>query len=336
MTAPPAIPVPALEAAVAALRAGELVAFPTETVYGLGADARNPAALREVFARKGRPTDHPLILHLASAEELPQWVKQVPAAAQRLAAAFWPGPLTMVLECAEGVPAELTGGQPSIAVRVPSHPTAQALLHAFGSGIAAPSANRYGRLSPTRAEHVREEFPQSLLILEGGECTVGLESTIISLLEAPARILRPGVIGAAQIEAVIGPLAVTVARALPRVPGTTAQHYAPRTPLAVVPADLLDARLEEANRCGKAVVVYARSPRKLGIVPVCGAAPVFVLEWRAAPADPEAYARALYADLHELDRRGAAAILVEAVPETEPWLAVRDRLSRAATSPQFS
>jgi len=183
-----------IDAAVTRLRAGELVAFPTETVYGLGADARNPVALRKVYALKGRPAKHPLILHLHSVDELASWATEVPPMALRLAARFWPGPLTLVLRRAAGVADELTGGQDTIAVRVPAHPVARALLAAFGSGIAAPSANRYGRVSPTRAAHVREEFPQDLLVLEGGDCEVGLESTIVSLVGATPQLVRPGVI----------------------------------------------------------------------------------------------------------------------------------------------
>ena len=172
---------PDIAAAVAALRAGDLVAFPTETVYGLGADARNPEALRKIYALKGRPATHPLILHLRSADDLKDWVADVPASARALASRFWPGPLTLVLPRAPGVSDVLTGGQDTVAVRVPSHPVARGLLAAFGGGIAAPSANRYGRVSPTRAAHVREEFSEDLLVLEGGDCEVGLESTIVSL-----------------------------------------------------------------------------------------------------------------------------------------------------------
>jgi L-threonylcarbamoyladenylate synthase len=224
--------------AAAALAAGRLILLPTETVYGLGADARTPAALRKIYAIKNRPVDHPLILHLADAAALPEWVVEVPPAAQVLAAHFWPGPLTLVLRRAPGVPDELTGGQDSVAIRVPSHPVAQALLRAFGGGIAAPSANRYGRVSPTCAAHVREEFPEGIaVILEGGDCEVGLESTIVSLLGPLPQLLRPGGIPRAEIEAVLGaPVAGVVVAPAPRVPGSTAQHYAPRTPLELVPA----------------------------------------------------------------------------------------------------
>ena len=303
---------PDLAAAVVALRAGGLVAMPTETVYGLGADARNPAALRKIYAIKSRPVDHPLILHLADAAALPEWVVEVPPAAQVLAAHFWPGPLTLVLRRAPGVPDELTGGQDSVAIRVPSHPVAQALLRAFGGGIAAPSANRYGRVSPTCAAHVREEFPEGIaVILEGGDCEVGLESTIVSLLGPLPQLLRPGGIPRAEIEAVLGaPVAGVVAAPVPRVPGSTAQHYAPRTPLELVPAgDLADA---VARAAAEGLQVAT-----LGCPPGCDAA---------------TYGRALYADLRRLDARGVDRLLVEEAPATPEWEAVRDRLARAAAT----
>ncbi len=300
-----------IEAAASALRAGELVAFPTETVYGLGADARNPDALRKVYALKGRPATHPLILHLASAGELADWVESVPAAAQRLAARFWPGPLTLVLRRAPGVSDVLTGGQDTVAVRVPAHPVAQALLAAFGSGIAAPSANRYGRVSPTRAEHVRDEFPQGLRVLDGGGCEVGLESTILSLVGAEPQLLRPGSISRAALEAELGvPVTAAAAGSAPRVPGSTPQHYAPSTPLQIVPAGTLAAAIEAARSRGEAVAVLACPPG-------------------TAAAD---YGRSLYYQLRSLDKQGASRILAEAVPASSEWDAVRDRLARAAAT----
>jgi L-threonylcarbamoyladenylate synthase len=303
---------PDLAAAVVALREGGLVAMPTETVYGLGADARNPVALRKIYALKNRPIGHPLILHLADVAALSEWVVEVPPAARLLAAHFWPGPLTLVLQRAPGVPDELTGGQDSIAIRVPSHPVAQALLRAFGGGIAAPSANRYGRVSPTCAAHVREEFPEGIaVILEGGDCEVGLESTIISLLGPVPQLLRPGVIGRAEIEAVLGaPVAGVAAASAPRVPGSTAQHYAPRTPLELVPAGCLAAADARAMAEGLRVAT-------LGCPAGCDAA---------------TYGRALYADLRRLDARGVDRLLVEEAPATPEWEAVRDRLARAAAT----
>src|SRR6202034_1929621 len=189
-----------LATAVQALRDGELVAFPTETVYGLGAHAAYPAALRRVFELKGRPTTHPLIVHIDNPRYLTRWAREVPEAAQKLAERFWPGALTLVLPRAENVHRLVTGGQDTVAVRVPSHPMAQQLLTAFGGGIAAPSANRYGRLSPTRADHVREEFGEAVrVVLDGGESQIGLESTIVSCVGDQVRLLRPGAVTATQL-----------------------------------------------------------------------------------------------------------------------------------------
>lgn len=316
-----------INAAVAALRAGELVAFPTETVYGLGADARNPAALRKIYALKGRPSTHPLILHLADAAQLPQWVATVPPAAKRLADRFWPGPLTLVLPRLRGVPDELTGGQDSVAVRVPSHPVAQALLSEFGGGIAAPSANRYGRVSPTRAEHVREEFSSELLVLEGGECTVGLESTIVSLLDAEPRLLRPGAITRSQLEALIGPvLDAGAPGTAPRVPGSTVQHYAPQTPVTLVATIGLAQALADAAARGERIAVMARSPS------AAEAAATPEVHWQRMPDAPADYGRQLYATLRRLDKLGVSRILIERVPVGIEWDAIRDRLSRAAAT----
>lgn len=302
---------PDIAAAVAALRAGDLVAFPTETVYGLGADARNPEALRKIYALKGRPATHPLILHLRSADDLKDWVADVPASVRALASRFWPGPLTLVLPRAPGVSDVLTGGQDTVAVRVPSHPVARGLLAAFGGGIAAPSANRYGRVSPTRAAHVREEFSEDLLVLEGGDCEVGLESTIVSLVDDLPRLLRPGSISRAEIEAVLGrSVQVGADTAAPRVPGSTAQHYAPQTPVELVRAGVLDAVVAAASARGQRVAVLP-----------C-----------PTDSDPASYGRALYAELRRLDKLGVSRILVEDVPHTPQWDAVRDRLSRAAAT----
>lgn len=194
-----------IEAAVEALRDGELVAFPTETVYGLGANAQNPAAVRKIFEAKDRPANHPVIVHLDSPRYLHRWVREVPESANRLAEAFWPGPLTMVMARAPHVHELITGGQDTIAIRVPAHPMAQQLLTAFGGGIAAPSANRYGRLSPTRPEHVRDELGDAVkVILDGGECQIGLESTIVAVKGSEVRLLRPGAVTAGQIRTVIG------------------------------------------------------------------------------------------------------------------------------------
>ena len=309
-----------------ALRDGNLVAFPTETVYGLGANARDAAALRKIFEAKGRPADHPLILHLDNARFLPRWVAEVPPQLEPLAKAFWPGPLTLVMRRSEECSDVLTGGQDTVAIRVPAHPMAQQLLTAFGGGIAAPSANRYGRVSPTRPEHVREELGDAVgLILDGGECTIGVESTILSLAEPQPRLLRPGSITRAQIEAVIGPIEVGADAAAPRVPGSTVQHYAPSSAVAIVPPTLLESRIDTLLRDSRRVAVLAqRPPRKAqqGVT------------WINAGRRLDAYQRDLYANLRSLDKAGADLILIEEVSTLPEWAAVRDRLSRAAANPR--
>ncbi|HEY5290991.1 MAG TPA: L-threonylcarbamoyladenylate synthase, partial [Burkholderiales bacterium] len=249
----PTLPTPAeIRRAAAILRAGGLVAFPTETVYGLGADASNPAAVAKIFAAKGRPQDHPVIVHLGSIELLPLWAGEIPAAAHKLAAAFWPGPLTLILKRAAGVSDCVTGGQDTVGLRIPGHPVALELLQAFAgaeggrafSGIAAPSANRFGRISPTTAAHVRAELGAAVeWVLDGGECGVGIESTIVDLSRGRAVLLRPGQITPAQIAAVLGDEVAQPDAAAPRVPGAQGSHYAPRTPLHLVAAAELPAKL---------------------------------------------------------------------------------------------
>ncbi len=313
-----------LESAVQALRDGELIAFPTETVYGLGANAQNPAAVRKIFELKGRPANHPVIVHLDSPRFLHRWVREVPEPANRLAEAFWPGPLTMVMPRAAHVHEVITGGQDTIAIRVPAHPMAQQILTAFGGGIAAPSANRYGRISPTRAEHVREEFGDALrVILDGGECQIGLESTIVAFAGEQVRLLRPGSITAAQLREVVGELAIGAEADSPRVPGGTPTHYAPSTPLTIVPAGEVDAQADAASSGGRRVAVLAqRLPLRSHKY----------VTWINAGRRPEAYARDLYNNLRTLDRAGCQRILVQSVPDGEAWDAVRDRLVRAATN----
>jgi L-threonylcarbamoyladenylate synthase len=313
-----------LDAAVRALRAGELVAFPTETVYGLGANAQHASAVQKIFAIKGRPADHPLIVHLDSARFLHRWARAVPPAAAQLAEHFWPGPLTLVLPRAPEVLDLVTGGQDSVAVRVPAHPMAQQLLTAFGGGIAAPSANRYGHVSPTRAEHVREEFGAAVrVVLDGGECQVGLESTIVACLGGVPRLLRPGQITLAQLQGVVGEVAVGPDDAAPRVPGSASAHYAPRTPLRLVSDGQIERLAGELSRDGTRVGVLAqRSP--LGTFRH--------VTWVNAGVRPENYAHDLYANLRTLDKAGAACLLVQEVPADARWDAVRDRLARAAAA----
>jgi L-threonylcarbamoyladenylate synthase len=313
-----------IETAVQVLRDGELVAFPTETVYGLGANAQNPAAVRRIFDAKGRPANHPVIVHLDSPKYLHRWVRTVPDGAMRLAETFWPGALTLVLPRAAHVHDVVTGGQDTIAIRVPAHPMAQQLLTAFGGGIAAPSANRYGRLSPTRAEHVREELGDAVrLVLDGGECQLGLESTIVAFEGASARLLRPGSVTAAQIRAVVGELAIGATRESPRVPGGTPSHYAPVTPMTIVPAGEIDAQADAASGGGRRIAVLAqRLPLRSHKY----------VTWINAGRRPESYGHDLYNNLRTLDRAGCQRILVQEVPDGERWDAIRDRLLRAATS----
>jgi L-threonylcarbamoyladenylate synthase len=312
-----------IESAVQALRDGDLVAFPTETVYGLGANAQSPTAVRKIFEAKGRPVTHPVIVHLDSARFLHRWVREVPEAAARLAERFWPGPLTMVLPRAHNVHDILTGGQDTIAVRVPGNSMAQQLLTAFGGGVAAPSANRYGRLSPTRAEHVREELGDAVrVILDGGECQIGLESTIVAFHGSRVYLLRPGAITAGQIREIVGELVIGADRDSPRVPGSAASHYSPQTPLSLVPSGQIDTQAAALSAGGRRIAVLAqRLPLK---------AHTYVT-WVNAGRRPDQYGHALYSNLRALDKAGCRRILVQEVPTEERWDAIRDRLTRAAS-----
>lgn len=309
----------ALDAAVARLRRGELVAVPTETVYGLAADAENPDAVAAIFALKGRPPDRPLIVHIAAADELDRWARDVPAYARRLAEAFWPGPLSLVLRRSARIPDVVTGGQDTVALRVPAHPLTRALLKAFGGALAAPSANRYGRISPTTAEHVRSEFgEQTPFVIDGGACSGGIESTIVSCLEAAPRILRPGLVAAAEIAAVTG-LPVnenTAPTAAVRTAGQDASHYAPRTPTFMIP------------RGGFAAWRAAHDAR-VGFLGFDAPGIPVDLDLRL-PRDPAGAARILYAQLRRLDAAGLDALLIETPPEDPAWAGVRDRLTRAS------
>jgi L-threonylcarbamoyladenylate synthase len=312
-----------IAAAVAILRAGGLVAFPTETVYGLGADARKSEAIRRLFAVKGRPASHPVIVHLADADTMPEWASQVPQAAVRLADAFWPGPLTLVLPRAAHVLDLVTGGQETVALRVPNHPVAHALLAAFGDGIVAPSANRFGRLSPTHAGHVRAELGEAVdLILDGGPTDVGVESTIVDLSGDYPVLLRPGGITPTQLAAVLGALPHAPTAASPRASGTLPSHYAPTTPLDIVTAEEIDTHAADLANAGHRVAVLARRDTVQRLPPS--------VLWQIAPSGAANYAHALYASLRELDMLGYDRILVQAVPDEDTWLAVRDRLRRAA------
>jgi L-threonylcarbamoyladenylate synthase len=305
------------------LRQGGLVAFPTETVYGLGADARNAEAVRRIFAVKGRPSDHPVIVHVADLAEAERWVSAMPDDARRLALAFWPGPLTLILPRATDVSDIVTGGQPSVGLRAPSHPVARALLAAFRGGIAAPSANRFGHVSATTAQHVVDDLGDGVdLVLDGGAADVGIESTIVALTTPSPMLLRPGAIGGDAIAAVLGrPVGAREAGA-PRASGSLPSHYAPRTPASLAATDALVAELAQLDDRDERVAVLAwRAKRPEGFDGV----------WIAAPDDAAAYAHVLYANLRALDAANADSILIERVRDEREWNAVADRLARATS-----
>jgi L-threonylcarbamoyladenylate synthase len=303
------------------LRAGGLVAFPTETVYGLGADADQEAAVRKVFAAKGRPVDHPVIVHLHQASDIRDWAIEIPSAAWKLAAAFWPGPLTMILRRSGRANDVVTGGLGTVGLRVPRHPVAQELLEQFGGAIAAPSANRFGRVSPTTAEHVRREFGAALdLILDGGDCQVGLESTIVDLSGSAPAILRPGYVTAEQIaQALQMPLAEANEHS-PRAAGRMASHYAPRAQVEIVMPSEAAARYGALTAAGNRVVVIG-GPPDAAIPP----------ESRIrVPEQAAAFAQQLYAVLRAVDDAGFDVALAILPAEQGVGTAIADRLRKAA------
>ncbi|CAM4285403.1 Threonylcarbamoyl-AMP synthase [Bordetella tumbae] len=321
------------------LLAGELVAFPTETVYGLGADAENPQAVARIYAAKGRPSNHPVIVHVAPGADLHYWAREIPPQAQRLIEAFWPGPLTLILPRVPHRGDVVSGGQDSIGLRCPSHPVAQALLRAFAAGkpngqggVAAPSANKFGQVSPTHADHVRNEFPdevaQGMPVLDGGPSDVGIESTILDLSRLAQGVgpvlLRPGHITPAQIEAVLVEPVGMPDDAAPRASGTLKAHYAPHTPLELATSQ----RLAEVIRGidmpdGRiAVVAFDNAPAEMNSH----------IAWHVVAKDPDRYAQSLYAMLRELDRSSYARIVVQAPPMDAAWRAVNDRIGRAAAA----
>lgn len=323
----------AVAEAVALLRAGDVIGLPTETVYGLAADAANPAAVARIFALKGRPLDHPVIVHVADAAAAQHWSAAMPAAAQRLMQRFWPGPLTLIVPRAPHVSDAVTGGQDTVGLRCPSHPVAQAVLRAFGraggsGGLAAPSANRFGRISPTQASHVCDEFGAAVpLVLDGGACAVGIESTIVDLSRDVPVVLRPGAILAGDLADCLGANvvsaehAVALARPEPRVSGALAAHYAPQTALRLVAPDDLPDQARAAAGQGQRVAVWARRAPPPSLPEA--------VHWHVAPTAAADYAHALYASLRQLDALGCQCILVETPPAEPVWHGVRDRLGRA-------
>ncbi len=310
--------------AARSLAEGKLVAFPTETVYGLGADASSEDAVAGIFAAKGRPRGHPLIVHLAADAKLDDWAIDVPEVARTLAAAAWPGPLTLILRKSARVAAAVTGGADTVGLRVPAHPLAQALLRAFGGGIAAPSANRFGAVSPTTADHVIADLGDAVdYVLDGGSCTVGVESTIVDLSRGRAVLLRPGGMPREAIEAITGPLHELdpADLATPAAPGTLESHYAPRARVIAVERHQVAAALAYAH--GRLAVLAPRS-----VLSALVTAPDVVLH--ALPEDPEGMARELYAALRALDLHGVDVVIAALPPAAGLGEAVGDRLRRAA------
>jgi len=314
--------------AAAALGRGELVAFPTETVYGLGANAGDDAAVAAIFAAKGRPSDHPLIVHVADSAAAEGFAAAVPAFARKLMDAFWPGPLTLILPRRPGMGEAAAGGQGSIGLRCPAHPVALALLLACAGrgvrGLAGPSANRFGRVSPTTAEHVRSEFGDALLVLDGGPCRVGIESTIVDCTREAPVLLRPGMITPAQLEAAGGERLrspAELAQPAPRASGTLESHYAPNAKVRLMDADSLQAALDVLGSDAQGIAIYSRVILKTPSTRVIR---------RRMPDDPAETARQLFAVLRDFDSQGVRLIWVETPPEAPEWAGVHDRLRRAA------
>ncbi|MDB5776369.1 MAG: translation factor Sua5 [Herbaspirillum sp.] len=325
-------PAPDVAHAARLLEGGRLVAFPTETVYGLGGDAENAQAVADIYAAKGRPANHPVIVHIAPEADVAYWVAALPPQAQRLIDAFWPGPLTLILPRAAHIPAAVSGGQETVAVRCPSHPVAQALLREFKQGrggLAGPSANKFGHVSPTTAQHVRDEFgtDTGLLayILDGGQSEVGIESTILDVSRIASHgavLLRPGQIAATQIAEVLGAMPAAPDSAAPRASGTLDAHYAPATPVVMVDGERLHAIAQQLLAAGKTMALIHYRP--------AGAALQTARASHALPAHDAGYAHGLYAALRTMDAAGADVIVVEAPPAGPGWQGVNDRLHRAS------
>lgn len=320
----------AIAEAARRIQAGELVGFPTETVYGLGADASSDSAVAGIFAAKGRPADHPLIVHVADAAHVEAYASGVPPFAARLMQAFWPGPLTVILPRKPGVAAAAAGGQDSIGLRCPAHPVALAFLKACDTGVAGPSANRFGRVSPTTAQHVRQEFGDGLLVLDGGPCDVGIESSIVDCTRGRPVLLRPGVLTRAQLEAACGEAVLGKdefeQQALgdaPRASGTLEAHYAPNAKLRLMDAGAIQTALDLLGADAAHIAVYARSIVRIKSEKVL---------YRRMPDDALATAQQLFAVLRDFDAKGVKLIWVENPPRDAEWDGVRDRLGRAAAS----
>ena len=316
-----------IEQAAAHIRAGELVAFPTETVYGLGADASSDTAVAKIFAAKGRPSDHPLIVHIASSKQVGDYASNVPPFAERLMKAFWPGPLTIILPRKPGVAAAAAGGQNSIGLRCPAHPLALEFLKACNTGVAGPSANKFGRVSPTTAQHVAHEFGDALMVLDGGPCTVGIESSIVDCTRSVPVLLRPGVLTREQLGAACGQPVLSAEEAAddqaPRAPGTLESHYAPNAKVRLMSASAIQTALDLLGAEAAHIAVYARSIVRIKSSQVL---------YRRMPDDAVATANQVFAVLRDFDTQGVKLIWIEPVPEAAEWDGVRDRLTRAAAS----
>ena len=321
----------AIAEAARLIRSGELIGLPTETVYGLGADASNDAAVALIFAAKGRPSNHPLIVHIAEARQVLDYASSVPPFAARLIAAFWPGTLTLILPRKPGVATAAAGGQDSIGLRCPSHPVAQALLKACRTGVAGPSANRFGRVSPTTAAHVADELGDDLFVLDGGPCEVGIESTIVDCTRGHPVLLRPGVLTRAQLEAACGEPVLdkeALTSNAPRASGTLASHYAPHAKVRLMNKAELQAALaalKENTAATARVAVYAYSISDLRQISTAS------VLYRTMPLQASQVAHELFAVLRDFDAQGVAQFWVEALPANSEWEGVRDRLTRAAT-----
>ncbi|MDL0431699.1 L-threonylcarbamoyladenylate synthase [Marinobacter sp. TBZ242] len=312
-----------VEHAASLLRQGHIIAIPTETVYGLAADAGNPAAIKKVFEAKQRPIGHPLIVHLSDPERIHQWVDRVPDFVWPLIEEYWPGPLTILLPKKYGVSDFITGGQPGVALRMPAHPVALETLRLLGGDIVAPSANPYGRISPTSASHVLRGMAGRIrAVLDGGNCSVGIESTILDLTGEVPSIARPGVIGRSELERFLGMSFPDHAPAKRAVPGNVKHHYQPVTPTIGVPPERFPEALPElTGNTGRTGVIWWQSPPPESAV----------TESIRLGDNPEDYARMLYTAMHAMDQADLARIIIELPPKTEPWLAIHDRLGRACT-----
>ena len=321
-----------VQAAALALQQGQLLGLPTETVYGLAADSDNDAAVAQIFAAKGRPANHPLIVHVADAAAITRYAQAVPVFAQQLIDAFWPGPLTLILPRLPHAAKASTGGQDSVGLRCPSHPVAHAVLQACQQlnppvwGVSAPSANKFGRVSPTTAQHVATEFGDELLVLDGGACEVGIESTIVDCTRGVPVLLRPGAITRDDIERACGtrPLSKEELPAqTPRASGTLLAHYAPNAKVRLMEAGQLQAALEVLGAAGKNIAVYHRSPLKTAAT---------AIHLRPMPDNALTTARELFGTLRDFDELGAQLIWIETPPDSADWEGVRDRLQRAAAA----